>query len=97
MSTDFDVILPRCVWKPLDGFKYNKFGPKRLPTTMSTSPSFLSVVPNSNPFADSVFDGTALELDVQDSVTELPVGTIDWVSVELRTNTAPSSAVCPRC
>ena len=64
--------------------------------SMATAPLFQSSVPLGSPFQSDVFDGTMLELDVPDSVLTLPDGTIDWVSVEIRSSTEASSLVAQR-
>jgi len=60
---------------------------------MAVDASFESVRPLSQPYADSVFDGTSSEYDGSESVGAFPTGTIDWILVELRTDLSADSLV----
>jgi len=50
-------------------------------------------IPLTQPYSDAAFDGTALEYDGSESVVSLPSGIVDWVLVDLRTDSSAASAV----
>jgi hypothetical protein len=50
-------------------------------------------IPLTQPYSNAVFDGTALHYDGSESVVSLPPGIVDWVLVDLRTDSAALSAV----
>ncbi|MFV1979990.1 MAG: choice-of-anchor B family protein, partial [Rhodothermia bacterium] len=64
--------------------------------SMATSPSFQSTVPTGNPYKTTPFEGSALEHNVPDSVTVLPMNTVDWVTVELRSGADSTFGVMTR-
>ncbi|MFC2085757.1 PPC domain-containing protein [Bacteroidota bacterium] len=61
--------------------------------TMSTSVAFDQARPTSQPYADAGFVGTPMEYSGSEALTTFPVGTIDWVLVELRTGSHDSTLV----
>lgn len=60
---------------------------------MAIPAAFDSLRPKHQPYSDAIFDGTGNDYDGVDSVSSFPSGTIDWILVELRTDTTAASMV----
>lgn len=50
-------------------------------------------IPLTQPYSNAVFDGTALHYDGSETVSSFPPGIVDWVLIDLRTDSTALSAV----
>jgi hypothetical protein len=66
-------------------------GPYAGSGTMNAEAGHVSAIPLSQPFDTSAYSGTPLYHDGSESVTSLPAGAIDWVLLELRTDSTAAS------
>lgn len=64
--------------------------------TMNTTLRANNQLPQNQPFNDSGFNGTELAYDGTESVGTLPANLVDWVMVELRSDTAKRTRVARR-
>jgi len=53
-------------------------------------------IPVSQPFGNADYDDTPISYDGSESVAAIPAGVVDWVLVELRTNSVSSSILASR-
>jgi hypothetical protein len=52
-----------------------------------------AVLPSSQPYSNSFYNGTLVDYDGSESVGSFPPGTVDWILVDLRTDSSASSTV----
>jgi len=60
---------------------------------MHRDAGFTDHLPNAQPYSDNFYDGTALDHDNPDVVSELPDSVLDWVLVSLRSDVIGESEV----
>jgi hypothetical protein len=61
--------------------------------TMTTTLNSAGVLPLSQPYSNSKYDGSHLDYDGTESIAAMPATVVDWVLIELRTGTDASTSV----
>ena len=57
------------------------------------STALASAIPTTQPYSDAIYDGTPLDYDGTEVVGLFPEGTVDWLLIDLRSDSTEASAI----